>query len=1847
MSGKPNPTKKRRFAPPPVVSTEASASDLRLLHQTVHLSLVYSVLPKSKWHIQGTTTLYVLDESIAKTSSALALHVRNTCHVSSLQVETIGKSPEGTTSLIPVPSVYHAFDPLANILLKPPDTYSVEDDILSTNPRYSADSQCSRGASGMMTGLRVASIASCMGELRIELKSTITANKQLQGTQSVSKDEARQYWKALLNNFPHSWDGLALHDLEDQLQRRSAELREKRISLISSQLADAEHRAFRITIQYTIPTFDDTIAHYGGIRIHATLKNPHIYTTVGVFGDHEGPRNWLPSLDSAAAKHRRSWQMAIQVTAPMREGLSSLASGETFGPSKTYLHDDTIDEVHGIQHIGKFHFTWLKSNLNKLNSQGPHVIPTDASIVPSIDSIWATHTLCTSAWSLSSARSMGFAVGPFKVLEDPEYFSVDDDNDIEEEEEEREGSEGLGEEKIESRTAFENLNAARMNGEGIRQAYFAPLFERKKLHENADLSLIPGTDLFLLPLTPAQLKLARDLDLAVTSATSGVPHRALSLMRDILAAPAYRTSSYTQIWIPNAAHGGGTSGALHCCPEVLNNPFLGGAIMDSRLLPPPKFRLPYHAGGRVLQFMQARCAIRGWIVASLPLSGHDDVGQGYLLSVIESCLMSLYERGHGSYGEGGAANSVYLAKRYAISCGLNSRNLDFLPIVNVDESELEVIGGIVGAIPTDDRNNDQLFRTAYNGTESHTSAQDEFSIRQVFIGDIVEYLERGTDKDMNVPLPSFRWLGSHLSLSFLSSNASSSSELGCGAVEFAHPVGGLLYRAVKSDVFRKITEGRAGLANLVRVIRASFIAALLGDIGEKKLSWENRREKKSHEASEKGNEGNSEHVRPPFVICVDKLLSKGGFNHTLFTSGIRILAGPTREALLRGTLVDVERSTRNVGTDWQAVEPEGYPNSFVRGASMPYLRVGAHVELGSGDIGVTGGAVPKGIQLHVMVEPAIPDGGISFIGPVTLRVVENEGQLREFVKVLNNGARSDWGPIFLHAKPVTTAKDQSNASGIIETTSLAKEKKEKGDDKQTEKDGKLEKSILTSVGDGKVFNDNILHVDGFQALELVRLTNRTPLLWIRVDPHGQFGGKISIFQPDASFGEMLFHDGDASAQIEAARSLAERPLRIQGSMKITSVHNAQVSELPVRLLGDCLRGSPALHCDLPHTPAVRMQAALCIGQWQNNKAPASKDSVDAEAWIGVNILMQYFKERYFKNGIIMPVKFSRFVVKKNEVQSDKRPDGIIANSKDSDDYIDFDRVINKKSLIRSLSIENIDVEEDEEYRVRSKVISALAAIRAQDGMTPPSVLKFLLAVLDANDASTMGPTDLDEAEALLTKFMAKESGPAKIEDYYLMKEMRMNPISHLHYVQSMTIADALLATCYLNISPSIILDPSSGKPIQAKIQHPIQPLLLASRQWLEWELYRETIRSEMNRESQSGIGGNCFDSVAACGVAAVSTLGILRNVTTDPNTIDSDAQASLEAVTSGKFYMNIFDEIPRRPDSTRAACAQAVACVCCAADRFESKDPPVGLLTALEFLLDNIIDANNSSGLRQTLSLLMLDSCTGKISSMQRVPVIATKSDLCTSGARFYGGPLGASGGCDNGSAMLMYVNPTSSPVANAVNDGARRGLRLLGKAGHSKDESADEVIVRVAQFASKLWRTINGHKIGRATDREGFTLRYGVCAHDGILRCSLLSLWQWIWPKDCYALIRVQKWNEKSPRYKAVGADGIIRVLEEEMEGAVNEEKLFEPLNKVVQSELDRQAWRGEMLSIAYAQIVEKKVGVKDDNVIGELLPPISRESAFKQGGWVTSTTRQRRSMQLDGGMAVTKVRLTVKGSD
>jgi hypothetical protein len=125
--------------------------------------------------------------------------------------------------------------------------------------------------------------------------------------------------------------------------------------------------------------------------------------------------------------------------------------------------------------------------------------------------------------------------------------------------------------------------------------------------------------------------------------------------------------------------------------------------------------------------------------------------------------------------------------------------------------------------------------------------------------------------------------------------------------------------------------------------------------------------------------------------------------------------------------------------------------------------------------------------------------------------------------------------------------------------------------------------------------------------------------------------------------------------------------------------------------------------------------------------------------------------------------------------------------------------------------------------------------------------------------------------------------------------------------------------------------------------------------------------------------------------------------------------------------MSIFDSKPHRSDVTRAACAQAIACICCAADRFENETKkPAGLLTALEFMFQRIVDPLTSPGLRQTLAQLMLDACSGKICSMQRVGAIGGRNDLVTSMARFLHGPLGASYGGDTGSAIITNVNPNS-----------------------------------------------------------------------------------------------------------------------------------------------------------------------------------------------------------------------------
>jgi hypothetical protein len=281
-----------------------------------------------------------------------------------------------------------------------------------------------------------------------------------------------------------------------------------------------------------------------------------------------------------------------------------------------------------------------------------------------------------------------------------------------------------------------------------------------------------------------------------------------------------------------------------------------------------------------------------------------------------------------------------------------------------------------------------------------------------------------------------------------------------------------------------------------------------------------------------------------------------------------------------------------------------------------------------------------------------------------------------------------------------------------------------------------------------------------------------------------------------------------------------------------------------------------------------------------------------------------------------------------------------------------------------------------------------------------------------------------------------------------------------------------------------------------------------------------------------------------------------------------------------------------------------------------------------------------------------MDACTGKVCSMQRVGAIAGRNELVSSTARFMNGSLGASHGGDNGSAIQMSVSPTSFPAASAVNDGARRGLRLLGRAGHPRETVGEATIVRVARFATRLWRTINGEPADPPTLNQDVPT--GVCGYDGALRCSLLALWQWIWPRGCFAVLQVQAWKaqEHTQRYVDLGAHHVMKITDEEKAAASEEEAALADINRLVNAELDRQVWRGEMTRKAYDMFKSSKRSTPMQDMaaaeqgIGQPLPPIERDAAFRQGGWIASAAQQRRAKALDGGTAVTKLRLTVKNT-
>jgi len=330
----------------------------------------------------------------------------------------------------------------------------------------------------------------------------------------------------------------------------------------------------------------------------------------------------------------------------------------------------------------------------------------------------------------------------------------------------------------------------------------------------------------------------------------------------------------------------------------------------------------------------------------------------------------------------------------------------------------------------------------------------------------------------------------------------------------------------------------------------------------------------------------------------------------------------------------------------------------------------------------------------------------------------------------------------------------------------------------------------------------------------------------------------------------------------------------------------------------------------------------------------------------------------------MPTKFTRLALKKSEAEIHKTAvanEGGVPNSQPSYDdtyvYLDtLDESERKESLKASGSIE---MEEDEEYRVRSAVVTAIACVRAQDGMTPPLALQFLETVLESEDAEmvanlTFGNED-NLFEEKFNKLKASVSAePSDSDDEGNQGKTPLKAPSS--FVSSMLVADTLLALCHVNAMADVITDPATGKTVQSSAPHPLSRLMKAAHSWLDWELYRENIRLELAEQTQSGVSGNCYDVIAASAILALSNLAILKQSTTESGSREESKETEQSAdAASAKFYIDIFDSKPLRNDLTRAAAAQALCCIFCASDRFEETGvQPVGLLCCLDFLLERI-----------------------------------------------------------------------------------------------------------------------------------------------------------------------------------------------------------------------------------------------------------------------------------------------------
>jgi hypothetical protein len=126
---------------------------------------------------------------------------------------------------------------------------------------------------------------------------------------------------------------------------------------------------------------------------------------------------------------------------------------------------------------------------------------------------------------------------------------------------------------------------------------------------------------------------------------------------------------------------------------------------------------------------------------------------------------------------------------------------------------------------------------------------------------------------------------------------------------------------------------------------------------------------------------------------------------------------------------------------------------------------------------------------------------------------------------------------------------------------------------------------------------------------------------------------------------------------------------------------------------------------------------------------------------------------------------------------------------------------------------------------------------------------------------------------------------------------------------------------------------------------------------------------------------------------------------------------------------------------------------------------------------------------------------------------------------------------------------------------------------------------------------------------------------------------------------MRIQSWmdHEGSQRFKEIHENIVMTMTEEEKEASTVDDDVHSEIRKLVSTELDRQQWRGRTASIAYDLSKQNEDNTKDSTGLNQPLPTIEKDGMWKLGGWIASTSAQRRAAGSDGGTA-TKIRLIAK---